>query len=611
MNYLTKSNSKIYPVFAWVIFGLLMLYLVLRAYFVAPLHDEVATLFHYIESGIYWGPDLILDANNHLLNSAVGHWIYLIFGDDFFFLRLPNVLAFAFYFWGIYRFIKPIPSALSKALILIGTTCIPYILEYFAYTRGYGISMGLFVFSLSYIRDFVVNRELKAVYWSCLLLCLAVYSNLTFLLTLILVGLLFVLIQWMYRKEFNRKQHVFLGITYLLLGISMLPNLYYAHLLKANGALYYGSLAGFWEVTGKTLARYIIFHDLNWLKYASLLAIFALIYFLIRRWIKLGSMLFFTKSSTVLAWLLFGNCVAIILMAKILKINYPEDRVGMHLAVLFLLLVGFVLSQHKYLKWLLLGMLFFPITMIPRINLTTSVFTPDDRMSKSFFQEVNKQVNSYATIAVYPLQQLTWSYFSRCLDSNNYVSSERDFNRTAEIVITKTTLFKGQDFLKNYTSIAHDPESDYIAYQRKTPYIKKVIYNLPVNIHDSKDEYITIFQSEIPDYLRNRKLQFHFHAKVTAENSFGEFAILAYSTFSKEMQSLDYTYVNERWVHGTKKEFSLNFNYAVDELRADENEIRIYIHNRKNEKISLENGVFEILELSSSDEGELNLKSRK
>src|SRR5690554_7247953 len=65
----------------------------------------------------------------------------------------------------IYRLIKPIQSDLNKMLILLGTTCIPFILDYFSYTRGYGLSMGLFIFSLSYVRDFVVHLHLRSAFW--------------------------------------------------------------------------------------------------------------------------------------------------------------------------------------------------------------------------------------------------------------------------------------------------------------------------------------------------------------------------------------------------------------------------------------------------------------
>ncbi|WP_159038355.1 hypothetical protein [Brumimicrobium mesophilum] len=589
--------SKFYPLFTWVIFGLLILYLLLRAYFLEPLHDEAATFFHYIESGSIWGENMMLDANNHLLNSAICHLIYLIFGEHFFFLRLPNVFAFAFYFWGIYRFIKPIGSSLYKSFILLGTTCIPFILEYFAYTRGYGISIGLFVFSLHYIRNFIESKSIKSAYISSLLLCIAVYANLNFILTLILMALLFVLIQWMYKEAFSRKQHFLLFLNYALLGVLNLPNLYYAHILRANGALYYGSLDGFWEVTGKTLAKYTIFHDLVWLKYGSLIIIALLIFYFIKRWIKLGAFNFFSESSTVLAWFLFGNCIAILLMAKVLGVNYPEDRVGMHLVILFLLMMGFVLNQIKKISWLMVVMLFFPITMIPRINLSTSVFSPDDRISKSFFNQVVKELDPYTTISIYPIQQLTWAYLSRGLESDNFMISQRDFNRTSEIVFTKSTLFSDQEFLDDYNVIAHNPLATHVAYKRKSLYLKKLIFQKSVNVRNSKENYILIFKSIIPDSLRNRKLQFHFHADMEADNTYREFASFNFNIIDNSSNSLDYRFHNLRWNKGTRKSFPVNFNYAIEQLDANANEISLYIRNRKNENFSIKNGSFEILEL--------------
>src|SRR5690554_7005922 len=83
---------------------------------------------------------------------------------------------------------------------------------------------------------------------------LSVYANLNFILSLILMGLLFVLMQLLHKKELSIKQHLLLVSNYILLALAMLPNIFYGLQLKESGALYYGSLDGFWEVTGKTLS---------------------------------------------------------------------------------------------------------------------------------------------------------------------------------------------------------------------------------------------------------------------------------------------------------------------------------------------------------------------
>lgn len=597
MTTTNKSAAGTYKLFTWSLFLLLLTYLLLRAYFLEPLHDEVATFFYYIESGIFWGKDVMLDANNHLLNSLICHWIFKITGDHLFFLRLPNVLAFLFYFWGIVKFVKPISSHLNKTLIILGTTCIPFILEYFANMRGYGISLGLFVFSLAYIRDFIQSRKPKSVYIVSLLLCLTIYANLTFIISVILVCTLFIFIQWRYKNELTKKQHLSLFVNYLILGAALIPALQYAKLLKESGALYYGSLDGFWAVTGKTLAINTIFYNENWVKYASLIVVLSMAAYLINKWMKSGTNVFFVKTETILAWLLFGNSAAIILMAKILKVNYPEDRVGMYLIVLFLLLLGFILSESKKTSWLLSGMLFFPITFIPRINLNTSIFSPDDRMSKAFFNDVYKNIDNHTSISAYPLMVLTWSYHSRSKPETYFVASKREFDYTADIVLTKKDYVKSLDLKEDYNIIAQDDPSGHIAFKRKIPYQEKIISAIKLNTSETSDEYITIYQNEIADSLKNKKLKFHVTADITAENIWREYNIIVYSIFDKNQNSRDYQYMNERWMQGLKKNYRLNFNLSTAGFTDEDKEVRIYIWNPKKEKATVKNGIFELIKL--------------
>lgn len=598
INYLNAENSRSYKAFTWILFVFLISYLLLRAYFVEPLNDEVFSFFYFIETGVFWGSNAILDANNHLLNSLLGRWIYFLFGDDFFYLRLPNVIAFAFYFWGIIRFVKPIHPTVFKFLIVLGTTCIPFILEYFAYSRGYGLSLGAFVFSLSYVRDFMATRSVKSAYISTLLITLAVYANLNFILTFILLVLLLLLIQWIFKDKMSKRQHLFMLLNYVLLLILMVPIAIFSYSLKNSGALYYGSLDGLWKVTGKTLSKNILFYDGYSLKYIFILIILLVSFYLIYRWRKVGNSIFFTESSSLLAWFLFGNGIAIVLMAELLKVNYPQDRVGMHLAVLFILLIGFILSQRKVLKWLLFGLLFFPISFIPTLSLSTSVSSQKDRIPKEFFNDVNEHIDSYTTISMDPIHKLTWSYHSRQLESSSFILAQQEFNTLSDVVLAYSTSFTNQDYPVGYKTIAHDSESSTIAFKRKLAFQKEVIFSLPFETIDSRDEFISIFNSDSLNYLRNRKLQFHATAEVTAENKELDFATLVYSVYDKDLNNISYIDMNQRLIHGKKKKFFLNFNYVIDQLDVNTNDIRIYLWNPKRERISLENGVFEILELT-------------
>lgn len=73
-----KLDKKVFSFknYSWILFSLLMIYFVLRALFLAPLHDESATFLHFIEPEIWFGDIVMLDANNHLFNSFLGSLLH-------------------------------------------------------------------------------------------------------------------------------------------------------------------------------------------------------------------------------------------------------------------------------------------------------------------------------------------------------------------------------------------------------------------------------------------------------------------------------------------------------------------------------------------------------
>ncbi len=595
MAFFSKYTSDFYRSFSWLLFILLFVYLILRAAFVAPLHDEVATLFHFVEPGVLWGDDMLVDANNHLLNSFLCRGIYLLFGDGFFMLRLPNVLAFILFFWGIVRLIKPIQINFTRTMLLLALTCIPFILEYFANARGYGLSLAFFVCTLVYLRGVAKLKKVRYAYLAYGFLVLAIYANLTFMVSGVLALMFILLLQVIYRADFNLRRHLLLLMGHVLFAVTLLPAYFYAQRLRTGEALYYGSLKGFWQVTGKTLTENVLFYNEDWMKWFFLLTAAGFIIFLVYNWRLHGTWKFFRRSDTIFAWFLFGNCIAIMIMAREMHINYPEDRVGMYLVILFLLLLGFIIGREKRSAWIMSLFLFFPISFVTRINLSTSVFSPDDRMSEAFFNDVMKYTVSNTTVSAYPLMQLTWAYQDRERAPETVAMNEKAFNFAADIVLTKTTLYGKEDaFLANYDTIAYDPNSTFIAYRKHFPHRKTTIYDTVFRAQKTSDEFIPIYTWQMPDSLKSKYLQFRVRGDVQAKPYKRELN-LVFSTFSDSAQPVRYKYWNEHWTHGLKEQFHLNYNYAVTGFNTDEKEARIYLWNPFHEEVEVKNGIFEII----------------
>ena len=139
------TTDRLYKGASILLFSFMFVYLLLRIIFNETLHDEVASYMFYFYQGDYIGENIQWDANNHLLNSFIGHKLYGIFGDNFIAFRIPNLLAFVLYFFGTMRLTKEFKTPYLKLTSLIALNTIPFIMEYFGNARGYGISLGFLI----------------------------------------------------------------------------------------------------------------------------------------------------------------------------------------------------------------------------------------------------------------------------------------------------------------------------------------------------------------------------------------------------------------------------------------------------------------------------------
>lgn len=101
--------------------------------------DESWTYFHYTQR---WSDLLTLDyANNHILNSFLIRLSLLITGTHSeFVIRLPNVLAAGAY---LAANLSALPTIRYRKTFFIIGIGFPFLFDYFALARGYGLAAGL------------------------------------------------------------------------------------------------------------------------------------------------------------------------------------------------------------------------------------------------------------------------------------------------------------------------------------------------------------------------------------------------------------------------------------------------------------------------------------
>ena len=464
------TEKRLYFLFAAVVW----IYLLVRAIYVPILHDEAATFFHYVLSGRFIPYFSNCESNNHVLNTLLSFFSYHLFGLSKFSLRLPNLLFAVVFFVFLYKISFQLKSKVLRWLFILSLAGSHYFMEFFCICRGYGISMALMLGSLWYL--WLVFKHGKTRYYllSLILMFLAVSANLTLINTLLIaIGLLLVHFVIHFRT-FTAKDRILKILVMLMAGI--IPAFFsvvYLFLLKEKGALYYGTTRGFWEVSVKTLVKALTGSGSPvFLWICALLFVFVAVTYIAAA-AKSKKISFIADENYLFHLFLFGNIAATLIISKILKTNYPEDRVGLYFFPFLLGSVFFSLDnlslKRKFIWMPYLVLLFFPLHFILNINLTHNSFFKTDRIPYSFFykvQKYHKAGEQPPTIAGNYMRMLCWTFMNFENGGMEGRIQDTDFPQgEADFQIVKTTEFPY--FSRLYDVIDEDKVSGKYLLKRK------------------------------------------------------------------------------------------------------------------------------------------------
>lgn len=596
---LESTNDKIYKGVSILLFSFVFIYLLLRIIFNETLHDEVATYIFFFYHGNYIGDEIVWDANNHLLNSFIGNILYQFVGDNIPVLRLPNLLAFVAYFFGTIQLTKFFKTTLLKSTALIALNSIPFIMEYFGNARGYGISLGFFVWALVHLHRYFDARNIKSLFFTYLFLLLAVSANLTFVNSSLLIMAAVIIAPFINSTKrtitVRRKEW---GLHALFL-ITLAPFVAFGMALRHAGALYYGSLDGLWEVTGKTLSQYVLFFHEDWLQYIYLLVFLGLIILVIFKLKSIHKNEWFQSKYLIYAYLFFGNLLGILVLAHLMEVNYPEDRTGMYLVILFLLMIFHIFEGYAFGKWLQISLLFFPFTMFTHLSLHTSVFSPDDRMNNEFFAKVKAEIEPEHSIMIYRIMNWNWPYHESHEEKKSSVGLFYNENTTlTDIIVTKTTMLTNPLISELYDTIAVHEPSTYIAFKRKQPLLKITIDSTDFISESTTGEYLNLGTISC-DSLEGKDVQFSIegHLKTTElKNKI----VLVLETKTPENTTERYLYYPIETIYqGQLIDDDFLHHFVLEDIQEDEKEIKVYLWNRGLNSIELRDSRCTLTELKT------------
>jgi hypothetical protein len=560
-------------------------------FFNETLHDEIATYMFYIYQGDFKGETIVWDANNHLLNSFICNKLYPIFKDNISLYRLPNLFAFVLYFFGLRELLKELKTKNLRLIALITFCSLTIIIEYFALCRGYGLSLGFFIYGLVFLRNYFKNHKSSSLLFTYLFLIIAISANLTFIVTSLIIFGIICLNQLIHYHSIEKRQH----FIHLLFHFSFLfllsPFIKFSFKLKEHGALYYGSLEGIWDVTGKTLNQYIIFLKDDFLMYFYLGLFVVSIYFLIKRIIQSSLKEYFTDQFLIYSVLFFGNIVAIIFLANILNVNYPEDRTAFYLVIPFLLMLFYFIDQFKLTHKIQYLFLIFPAIFIYHLNIHSSAFSPEQRLTDLIYNKVKAEIKPSESLMIYQTMAWNWPFkesFQK-VKASVYNISNPDAVLT-DYIITNTDKFTNKNILNYYDTLAYDPANTYIAFKRKVPLIKDLLYvSKPISYGNLAQEFITILEEDSLNRYKGKALQISVQGKLKTYQPKNKIQLVL-QTFDKENQvtnnlyySFETTYqgqlINDHFLH----------HFILEKITKEDVLLKVYLWDRKIESIQLSN----------------------
>jgi hypothetical protein len=237
------------------LFGILFLVILYKVIHLPVTTDELPTALFYSNFS-FWKimmyPDNI--PNNHILNTLLVKCSMMIFGKEQWAIRLPSLLCFIVFGYGVFRILKLVlkPTSfyfLPAAILFIN----PYCLDFFGLCRGYAISITMVTFTIGFLIEGYLLKKPKLIWYSLLTSILASYANFSALVFWVATSAMV----WFYffietKKDWRKliKPTIilfFISVAYLALIITPIRK------MQSTNEFQYWSSRGFYAETIKSL----------------------------------------------------------------------------------------------------------------------------------------------------------------------------------------------------------------------------------------------------------------------------------------------------------------------------------------------------------------------
>ncbi len=595
---LNTTENRFDTVFYLIIPLLLFFYLMLKALLMPVTHDEAATFFNYVHNGNIFQKLSRESANNHYLNTVLTYLSYLVFGSGKWALRLFNVLSSLLFFYYTVKISKMLTVRLMRyGLLTTLFFCFNFI-DFFALSRGYGMSMAFFTAVLYYSVKFLKGEGNSSLLPATLFLILMLAANLSTLIPAISVVMLHVFVV-LSRLKSRRNIPVSLlltGLEILVLSVATFMLLK----LKNCGALYLGTPGADFLFTVKSwiilvTGGFSVVKLLFLLFFASLTVfhtVFALYFQRLR---------YFASPLFVFAFLFWSSLAGIIIAVKLFGVNYPEGRVGLYLFPLFIFSLFFTVDGFGEKRWqpaVLLPLMFIPVSSLAHINFYyTSEYKTEVIPGRFYNKVVPVESGVIPTIAGYHMETTVWGYLnfqnggkSNLLDWRQFPDTLQDYQ------LFNIELYPG--ILKLYDELDYEPVSHISLMKRKRSVKKRLLETINIKAQDKFSDKPFIGFWNIKKGFENKT--YFFHLKLTLlSNRKPLRAWLVFQSMAKNGKSNIYKYIPLDWLKDVWDGTKYNFEQSLfsGKIPSGTKEIKLYLWNIEKKPVLIKGGELKIYEI--------------
>lgn len=563
----------------------LFIWMIFKAYSTSFTHDESLSYIRFVFTS---EPFKMGDTNNHMLNSLLMYLSSLLFVVSELSLRAPNLMGYLLYAVFAYKSLLGVRNYEVRVVGFFVLNSFPFILEFFALARGYGIGLGLFMGYLYQLSRFAKDPNPRFLLYALAWVTLSAAAVLTMVYAVAFTGAIAGFWLLAKRPTEGAAQKAKLWMT---IGISgcVLAGIYLIGAgLKTSGAFFFGETS-LWVVFEKMI-KHLLYHHHQFTEVADyilalLLGWIAVALFI--QWRRNGISVFWESPMGLYALLLLFVLVAMVAQHIVLEVNYPPPRSMLFVAPLLLLMAVYWLDQmddplRKGIA-IIIGVLAL-LNFVNGINTHSYLLWKYDADTKNHYAHIQSGASSRATVTAQMLFRPTLNFYA----INNRMPlvslQESSPNYRSDYVVTLDPLeYRGYEVADSSSSFLLHNTQPLGSWSGAMDL--ETTGSQPLDDSNLPQEFLVLKNYSFPDTMNHSAMVYiDFHAKAPLLER-----ATAHVVVKSKGPRKDFYYNGVLWYHGQENgtyHFQQGFWLSADYMAG--NEVVIYVWNLDKQELHIE-----------------------